>query len=384
MASTRQPLLLVFIILALSFAPGTARAQQDAYVPEDKFISTEQAADSVEESKGFVPLPLLYYTPDTRLAFGVVGVYYFKLQSDIPGAKPTRLSYTQLLVDYTLNRQFDVWGLWNVFLREENYISKGEFRYRIYSDRFYGIGNNTPDMAMERYRYDYISIKKLMLRKIKPGMFVGGDYQFTYLYNLQLNPEGQLASGNITGSGGGINSGLGTVFLIDTRDNIVNASKGVLLEASSYFYGKAIGSDFAFTNLNLTYNRYFELKPRHILATNMVMNLNFGDPPFINLATAGGDQMLRGYPAYRYRDQHFTGMQAEYRFPLFWRLGMATFAGVGDVYKKPSEVRLSTIKYSYGAGLRFALNKKENLNIRLDYGIGRNSSSFYFTVTEAF
>ncbi len=381
--SLNRLLFILPVLQLLLLTASPAQAQQDTYVPEKK-ATTEAPADTIQETKGFVPLPLLYYTPDTRLAFGAVGVYYFKLQSDTPGAQPTRLSYTQLLVDYTMNKQFDVWGLWNVFFREENYISKGEFRYRIYTDRFYGIGNSSPSVAMEKYSYDYISLKKLMLRKIRPGMFLGGDYQFTYLYNLKLQPDGQLANQHITGAAGGINSGLGAVFLIDTRDNIVNATKGVLLEASSYFYGGALGSDFSFTNLNLTYNRYFELKPRHILATNMVMNLNFGEPPFVNLATAGGDQILRGYPAYRYRDKHFTGLQAEYRFPLFWRFGMATFAGVGDVFKQTSDVKLNTLKYSYGAGLRFALNRKENLNVRLDYGIGRNSSSFYFTVTEAF
>jgi hypothetical protein len=30
------------------------------------------------------------------------------------------------------------------------------------------------------------------------------------------------------------------------------------------------------------------------------------------------------------------------------------------------------------------MNESERVNIRLDYGFGRGSSSFYFSVTEAF
>ncbi len=42
------------------------------------------------------------------------------------------------------------------------------------------------------------------------------------------------------------------------------------------------------------------------------------------------------------------------------------------------------LKYSYGGGLRVMLSKSEKLNLRLDYGIGEQSSGFYFQLGEAF
>lgn len=57
---------------------------------------TEEISDTVvqdtlkEKSKGFVILPLLYYTPDTRFALGAMGAYYFKL-TDEAGAETNRL-----------------------------------------------------------------------------------------------------------------------------------------------------------------------------------------------------------------------------------------------------------------------------------------------------
>src|SRR5690606_24165941 len=98
----------------------------------------------------------------------------------------------------------------------------------------------------------------------------------------------------------------------------------------------------------------------------------------------GGDDILRGYAKNRYRDHHFAGTQVEYRFPLFWRLGMVTFAGIGDVFRKTSDLRINNLKYTYGAGLRFKVNTKERLNVRFDYGFGRKHNSFYITLTEAF
>lgn len=74
----------------------------------------------------------------------------------------------------------------------------------------------------------------------------------------------------------------------------------------------------------------------------------------------------------------------EYRFPLFWRLGMVGFAGVGDVFNQLNDVRASTLKYSVGSGLRFAVNPAERLNIRIDYALGKDGGYFYFSVAESF
>lgn len=360
--------------------PPQAPADSMAQVKDTLTTIKESPA---EKSEGFFGLPLLYYTPDTRLAFGAFGVYYFKLKDRITNTA-TRLSHAKLLADYTLNRQLDIWGSWNIFLKDEAYILKGDIRYRNFPDQYYGIGNNSPEIHRERYEYDLYSFKALALKKVAPYTFVGLDYQLSYLYNVKLTPDKQLATGNITGARGGLNSGVGLVYLFDSRDNVINASKGTYVEASSYFYGKAAGSNFSFSNYNLVFNKYFNVYKDHVLATNTVFNFNAGDPPFVNLATVGNDDILRGYAKNRYRDMNFVGTQVEYRMPLFWRIGIAGFAGIGDVFNSPSDVSMKTIKYSYGSGLRYSINKKEKLNVRLDYGFGRQSHSFYIMVTEAF
>jgi hypothetical protein len=348
-----------------------------------KDTARAEKKDLSEKSKGLFVLPLLYYTPDTRLAFGAFGVYYFKLKNQESNTA-TRLSYAKLLADYTLNKQLDIWGSWSVFLKDESYILKGELRYRNFPDKFYGIGNKTLEVNLEKYEYDLYSFKALALKKIAPHMFFGGDYQLSYFYDLKLTPDKQLATGEITGSNGGLNSGVGLVYMIDTRDNVINASKGLFLEASSYFYGRATGSSFTFNNYSLVVNKYFRVLKNHVIATNTVFNLNTGDPPFVNLATVGGDDILRGYAKNRYKDMNFIGTQVEYRMPLFWRIGVVGFTGIGDVFNQPSDVSLSTLKYSYGAGIRYSINEKEKLNIRFDYGFGRKSQSFYLMITEAF
>lgn len=366
---------------------GQAKSQEQASTPEHpkRLFGFRSLKDTVSDEKnGIFVLPLIYYTPDTRWAFGAAGVYYFKVLARNSEEKDTRVSNVQFLADYTQNKQLDVWGQWNIFTRNENFLFKGELRYRNFPDRFYGIGNSTLKSSEEKYVYNLISFKTLALKKLARHIFLGFDYHLEKEYDFTYAPEGTLKTGAVTGYQGGLQSALGLVGIYDSRDNVINTYKGALLELSSYFYSRFLGSTFQFTYLNLLYHKFWQLKRRHVLAFQFKGRYGMGTVPFLDMSTVGNDDLLRGYPKNRFRDKSFVGGQVEYRFPLFWRLGMVTFAGLGDVFSKPSDLSPSNLKYSYGAGLRFLVNPAERLNIRLDYGHGKEGGYFYFVVAESF
>ncbi len=329
-------------------------------------------------------LPLIYYTPDTRWAAGAAGVYYFKIAARSEEEKDTRVSNVQFLSDYTQNKQLDVWGQWNIFTRNENYLFKGEVRYRNFPDRFYGIGNKSLKKDEERYVYNLFSFKSLSLKKVAKAVFVGIDYHFEKEYNFTYAPDGALRTGTITGYNGGIQSAVGLVGIYDSRDNVINTYKGMLLEVSSYFYSKALGSTFNFTYVNVLYQKFWRLKHKRIFALQAKSRFGDGNIPFLDLSAVGNDDLLRGYAKNRFRDRNFVGAQLEYRFPLFWRFGMVVFGGAGDVFSAPKDLGLNELKYSVGTGLRFVVNPAERLNIRLDYGYGTEGGHFYFVVAESF
>jgi outer membrane protein assembly factor BamA len=372
-------------LIALYFILHEVHAQNQEAAHKKKPFGFRRLDDTVTvEKNGLFILPLVYYTPDTRWAFGGAGVYYFKIDPKFDYEKLTRVSYIQFLADYTQNKQLDVWGLWNIFTRNENYLFKGELRYRIFPDRFFGTGNDTPLSNEERYEYSMLSIKNLILKKIRPSLFLGVDYHFEYEYNFKYTEGGVLEQGTITGYKGGVGSAIGAVSVYDSRDNAINSRKGRLIELSTYFYTPVLGSTFSFFNINALYQQHWPVKKKQSLAFQTKLRLSYGEVPFLDLSVAGGDDMLRGYPKYRYRDNHFIGTQLEYRFPLFWRLGMVAFAGIGDVFNSTSDLQLSTLKYSLGSGLRLAVNPAERLNIRFDYAVGREGGYYYFSVAESF
>lgn len=55
-----------------------------------------------------------------------------------------------------------------------------------------------------------------------------------------------------------------------------------------------------------------------------------------------------------------------------------TIFGLPIVYYSPET------RKTYGAALRFAVNKDDRINIRLDVGMGNGEPAYYLTVGEAF
>ncbi len=358
---------------------------KDAIGQKKSWLGFSPLSDTVPtEKKGLFILPLLYYTPDTRWAYGGAGVYYFSLEAKNANEQKTRMSYIQFLADYTQNKQTDVWSVWNIFTRNENYLVKGELRYRNFPDKFYGIGNNTKPEWEEKYSYDLISLKKLLLKKIKKGLFLGIDYHFEYEYNFKHTEGGILEKGDIVGYNGAVGSAIGLVGVLDTRDNIINPFRGKLIEISSYAYTSFIGSTYRFYVINGLYQNYWRLYKKNILAWQNKIRLSIGNVPFLDLSTLGNEDILRGYAKNRFRDHHFIGTQVEYRFPLFWRLGAVAFTGIGDVFNNIKDLQIKHLKYSIGTGIRFAIKPADRLNLRIDYGYGKEGGYFYFMLTESF
>ena len=63
---------------------------------------------------------------------------------------------------------------------------------------------------------------------------------------------------------------------------------------------------------------------------------------------------------------------------------MVASAGIGQVAGKTGDFSLSELKPAFGIGLRFPLIAAQNVNLRIDLGLGKNDSSFDINIMEAF
>ncbi|HXX63931.1 MAG TPA: BamA/TamA family outer membrane protein, partial [Bacteroidota bacterium] len=201
---------------------------------------------------------------------------------------------------------------------------------------------------------------------------------------IDKSTNGLLQRNTVAGSSGGTISGAGVALSWDTRDNIYFPSSGTYHQFQHVVYGHFMGSTFTFQRTLLDLRSFSDLGSGHILALQAQGMISGGTPPFDQYALLGGGDLMRGYYTGRYRDNIFLGAQAEYRKMLFWRLGIAAFAGAGDVAPRWAGFDMRDVKVSCGGGFRFMFDTKEQLTTRLDIGLGRSTSGVYLAIKEAF
>jgi outer membrane protein assembly factor BamA len=346
------------------------------------FQTNEESADTAKaESQGILPVPIFYYTPETGIAGGAGALYFARAEGSPVYVRP---SATALLLIYTERKQFiaQLSGEW--YLHNGRYRLDNDLLFMRYPQKFYGLGNDTPDSLEENYTSELFRYEFKALHALAQGLNVGFTGLFEARRFTELSPTGQLATARILGSQNGITSGIGPLVTLDSRDNIFAPQHGIYHLFSVVTFHQNLGSDFRFTKSTVNLRQYLLVADQQVLALQLYGSFISGSAPFHKLAELGGQSQMRGYYEGRYRDKHYITAQAEYRTPLFWRIGFIAFAGFGDVANEIRLFNLRELKPSYGIGFRYFFSIQERLNLRLDFGFGNNSSGMYIGPQESF
>jgi outer membrane protein assembly factor BamA len=341
------------------------------------------AQDSLRAPKkiSFKALPVIFYSPESKWGGGVAGVSSFNFKTDTLGA---RKSSVNIGMAYTQLNQILAYLPFQFYPRNFTYSIYGELGYYLYNYYYYGIGNFNQAGSKEMYEAEFARIRLSALKKWGKNFLAGIKYAYDKLSIRPLDVSGELIAKTIAGSDGGTVSGIGPVINYDSRDHVFYPRKGLLAEFFYYTEKKFTGSSFDYNRFTLDASYYLPSGKQNVFAFNLYAVNITGTAPFTHLAMVGGTKKMRGYYEGRFRDNNLVMIQSEYRHTFYKRLGAVIFTGVSWVSPTISSMQ---IKYTYlngGAGLRFALNKNDKINLRLDFGVGKNSTGFYFTVGEAF
>ncbi len=349
-------------------------------------LEKKDSINRLGKKRKLFAFPAVIYSPETTLAFGGAGNYYFRIGRD----STVRTSYIQGLALYTLRKQ-TVFGMESsIFFHDERYILKTKASASYFPDRFWGLGNNSPSGDLEPYTVGQFYFFPQLLRKTYKKLFLGLAYEIQNVFSFEYGagkPAGTSVFDvqNVNGRKGSFVSGLGLVALWDGRDNTFSPSRGLYFSYYVNNFSKAFGSSFNYVAHNVDIRKYFSVRKNQVLAFQFVLVSNNGTVPVRSMSNIGSNSIMRGYYEGRYTDNNLMAGQVEHRFPLIGRFGMVAFAAAGRVGNTLDQVfTLQGLKPSLGSGLRYAIDKKEKLNARLDVGFGKQSYGFYFNITEAF
>jgi outer membrane protein assembly factor BamA len=359
----------VFFILLITFLPLKIYSQNDSLDKKN------------EKNLKILPLPLFWYTPETKFGFGVAAMFNFRFNKTDTAY---RISTIQIGEAFTQEKQWINFSSFQLFpVREKFYIygEAGYYKYRYY---FYDIGNENTIGKKENYDIDFTRIRTNFLYRVIPKFYTGMRYWLENHQAQSKDTSGFLLNGNHSGYPKAFTSSPGWVFLYDSRDHLFFPTKGWFAEFSIQKDSKMTGSDFNFSRISIDASRYFPILKKHVLALNYHSVLTNGDVPFTQLSMLGGNKKMRGYYEGRFRDKVMMLIQTEFRIQLFPRWFLNVFSSLGWVSNSFSHLQIKHTYYSGGIGLRFRLDKKQKINLRLDSAVGSDGMKYYFTFNEAY
>lgn len=273
----------------------------------------------------------------------------------------------------------------NIFFPQEKFILYFDLSHTYFPENFWGIGSKTKDEWSERYAPDQFNLSAHFKKQLFERVFAGVIYDYQNVFSIKYLDNGIFDTTDFIGKRPYTISGLGISASYDTRNKAYWPTKGVFLNSMVTRYNPGIGSDHDFTKLTIDFRYFKKIWLNHVLAFQLYNYSTFGETPMKNLARFGGVDNIRGFYQGRFRDNNMATCITEYRAPIYWRISLVAFGGIGNVYENGNQFLKNKMLYSFGGGIRLKILKKENLNIRIDYGYySKYNSGLYFTLGECF
>lgn len=382
---------LIYSILLLLISTSTFFAKSVRAQEMEEVETAEELTDSTKKNiiyralnqtgkVTFLAAPILSYTPETNLQFGVGGLLTMQIRDDSAKAP----SYMAPWFTYSLDKQIlaEVFGtFFSAGTKHQIDYETGYFKLRM---PFLGIGNDVELKNQENFLHSSFRLWANYQYRFKERFLIGGRYHVDYSRPLSYESGRQLDSLRPLGYDAGLVHGLGLRIAFDSRDDVYFPYKGSYAIGTATFYPKALGSDYQFGLLTGEYRSFINIKKKVILASQVLGQIGIGNTPFYMMPRLGGLTVLRGYPMGAFRDQFLFYMQGELRVPVD-RFIFTGFFGSGIVGAQFKDYfKVGDYNFHIGGGTRFRPFPEKNIMARLDFGFWKGTYGVYFVFNEAF
>lgn len=364
-------------------------------------------------------LPIIGSNPATGFMVGAGGQYAFTV--------PKSSQYSLILgsLQFTTKKQFLLMVKNNIYTKNDRFFLTGDWRFQIFSQSTYGLGTNSPEGGILDYQYslggiefdteeltqpmnfNFIRFHQSVGYKIAEQTYLGLGVRFDSYFKiedhkLKLTPGDTLLTSHYAyNKVNGFNpeqysvAALNANFVIDTRDNMIQAYKGYYLSLNYRGGYTFLGNEKNSNLLQVEWRSFHGLSkkdPSHLLAFWVLGDFVEKESlPYMVLPAAAYDQRgrsARGYTQGRFRGNNYLYTEAEYRFPISpcgGILGGVIFANATTTNNPYQDLNLfESIKPAAGFGFRIKADKMTRTNLAVDFGFGHQSFGFYLAASETF
>lgn len=325
--------------------------------------------DSNSNHLSVLPVPTFGYTPETRFYFGLASLFSKKLDTGT-----IRWSNAKLEFSYTLRKQIIGEIGWNAYLPKEAYFTSGRVHLSYFPDYYWGRAlelqrSNPLIFSTARMHYEVLALRRVVQKPLFAGISVRG---IRYAAVKRISGDSLLLSELRPLSAFSLPA---PSLIYDSRNNPLNADSGLYCQALAY---PMLGKSNTYLRGSLDLRKYFFHKKSAFALRSKTV---YSGGPILDAVAFGGDENVRGFYQGIVRAPFISTIQAEWRWQLLKRWGLAFFGGESVIANK-NNVRMA---WNGGTGIRFLIDRKAHINLRLDMAWGQGGNSgFYVAFGESF
>lgn len=376
----------------------------------DLFIKEDTLQISKPDSKNnLIAFPTLGYQPANGFTLGFISQFSFRIKPE------NKVSLLSGGASYSTQKQVLTYVKNNMYINNDRLFFSGDFRYYVFSQSNYGLGSDIIPWGSEFQDFDFKAIEQPMDYNyfkfhetasyyVFPHFFIGAGIHFDsysnisdkrldvangqYTYHYEYSKQYDFSDKNYAVNGVSMN------FIYDTRDNLINTNNGLYLNMN-YRYNPQTDLNRHRSSTLLLESRYFipisKTNKQHVVGMWAYTQIQLrGRLPYLNLPAIGWDQNSRsgkGYTQGLLRGTNLVYFESEYRFPIVKNqmISGTVFANATSASTNSKNLlRFEPVQPAMGVGLRILLDKETLTNFIVNYGLGRDSQTFYFNDGEGF
>ncbi|HEY6144035.1 MAG TPA: hypothetical protein VIV55_11530 [Flavobacterium sp.] len=407
--------LLVFLFLSQTIFSQEEKKEEEKKYPLRSIIDLFTKEDTLKintpiKRTNLIAFPTLGYQPANGFTFGFIGQFSFKIKPE------NKVSLLSGGASYSTQKQILTYLKNNMYISNDRYFFSGDFRYYVFSQSNFGLGtdivpwgsefqNFDYNMIEQPMEYNYLKFHETVSYNIFPSFFIGTGIHFDsysnindknldvvnekYTYHYNYSQKHGFSDKNYSVNGMSLN------LIYDARDNLINTNNGLFLNMNFRYNPRTSKNQQHQSTTLLLESRYFipisKTNKQHVLGFWAYGQfLVSGQLPYLNLPAIGWDQNSRsgkGYIQGLFRGSNLMYFESEYRFPITKNqmVSGTVFANATTASDVDKNLHLfESIQPAVGVGLRILLDKKTLTNFIVNYGLGRDSQTFYFNDGEGF
>ena len=324
-----------------------------------------------------------------KLAISFVTSFY------LGDKKDTKLSEVSFAPTFSFSNQYIFPIRSYIYTKGNKFNFTGDYRYMIYPQPTYGLGSNQLDDSQSILDYQQWRFYQFVSTRISTNFYLGLGAQLDRYQNISevSNIEGPTdfytyMEGDYSDE---TSNGVAFQALFDSRDNILNATKGLYIETDFRINSKSFGSEREWKSIYFDFRQYQSLSSnkRSIIASRVFYWATFdGKPNYLDLPSIGWDRYGktgRGFTRNRFRSNALLYFESEYRMSLTKNdlLGAVFFGNISSV-SNLGTYSFQNWQPAIGTGLRLKWSKNNNNNLTADFGLSKNDWSINFGIAENF